>query len=118
MPSPVDQDLTLGIGLAFCKLALASRARVIIADLKLSGDAEKLVHDNTDVVFFCKCDVRKWGDLEALIAFSQSKFQDVPDVYVANAGVAESVSEDAFSTGSILKAYFRGTETIGLLGRC
>lgn len=94
MHSPVDQALTLGIGLAFCKLALASKARVIIADLKLSEDAEQLIHDNTDVSYFCKCDVRNWADLEALIAFSQSKFGDVPDVYVANAGVAESVSKN------------------------
>lgn len=83
-------ETSLGIGLAFCKLALSSNARVLIADLKLGPDSEKLVEENSRVLF-TKCDVTKWNELEDLVSFSKSKFGDVPDVYVANAGVGESV---------------------------
>ncbi|KAL1887990.1 hypothetical protein Sste5346_009872 [Sporothrix stenoceras] len=80
-----------GIGLAFCKLALSSNARVIIADLKLNRDTEALVADNNKASFY-KCDVRNWKELEDLVPFSESKFGNVPDVYAANAGIAESNS--------------------------
>jgi len=42
-------------------------------------------------VVFEKCDVTKWADLANLIKVSKEKFGDVPDVYVANAGVFEPV---------------------------
>lgn len=87
--------LRAGIGLAFCKLALSSSARVIIADLKLNPDSERLVHENSNVSFY-KCDVRNWKELEALIPYSEAQFGDVPDVYAANAGVGESVCHQTF----------------------
>ncbi|KAI8680418.1 hypothetical protein NCS57_00322300 [Fusarium keratoplasticum] len=77
-----------GIGLAFAKLALASGARVIIADLALSPAAEPLVRNDPNVRFI-KCDVQEWDNLEALIPFAEKEFGDVPDVYAANAGVGE-----------------------------
>ena len=83
-------NISVGIGLAFCKLALASHARVIIADLKLGPDSENLVKED-DNVFFTKCDVTKWDKLDDLVVFSQEALGDGSDVYVANAGVSESV---------------------------
>lgn len=85
----------IGIGLAFVKLALTSGARVIIADLALSPAAEPLVRNDPNVRFI-KCDVQEWDNLEALIPFSEKEFGDVPDVYAANAGVGEPVSDIPF----------------------
>ena len=77
--------------MAFCKLALSSNAKVLIADLKLNPESETLVQENNNVSFQ-KCDVRNWKELEALPSCSHREFGDIPDVYVANAGVGESVS--------------------------
>ncbi|CAK7220240.1 hypothetical protein SCUCBS95973_004092 [Sporothrix curviconia] len=82
--------VTGGIGLAFCKLAVSSGARVIIADLKLNQESEQLVHGNNNVSFY-KCNVANWKDLEALVPYAESQFSDVPDMYAANAGVGESI---------------------------
>ena len=79
-----------GIGLSFSKLALSLDAKVIIGDLKLTPDAEKLVQDNSAVVFI-KCDVAKWKDLKNLIDFSEKEMGDVPDVYIPCAGVFDPV---------------------------
>ncbi|OAA53002.1 NAD(P)-binding domain protein [Cordyceps fumosorosea ARSEF 2679] len=79
-----------GIGLAFCKQALSSGARVVIADLRLTPAAEELAAANKDSVAFLKCDVTNWEDLEAVVPFSETTFGDVPDVYAANAGIGEN----------------------------
>jgi NAD(P)-dependent dehydrogenase (short-subunit alcohol dehydrogenase family) len=86
-----------GIGLAFVQTALAANAKVIVADLAQT-DAIKSLGRNNPNVRFKQCDVGKWADLESLIAFSESEFGDVPDVFAANAGIMESVCIHAFST--------------------
>ncbi|KAH0537501.1 hypothetical protein FGG08_005719 [Glutinoglossum americanum] len=76
-----------GINLAFVRLAHTKGARIIIADLRLTKDAEDFLATVKDTVIFQPCDVTKRDDLETLITVSQNTFSDIPDVYVAGAGV-------------------------------
>jgi NAD(P)-dependent dehydrogenase (short-subunit alcohol dehydrogenase family) len=64
---------------------------VIIADLRLTEDAQKIVDEDADVSF-CSCDVTKWADLQRLIDVSKEEYGDTPDIYVASAGVFEPVN--------------------------
>lgn len=81
-----------GINLSFVKLAVKAGARVIIADIKLTTEAEEFVKEAGDkVVIFETCDVTKRADLENLATVSSAKFHDVPDVWIAGAGVFEPV---------------------------
>lgn len=41
---------------------------------------------------FVECDVTVWKDLQNLVTVSLREFEDVPDVYVAAAGLFETVS--------------------------
>ena len=84
-----------GISLAFVQLAASQGARVIIADLRLSSEAEELVEENQKILFV-KCDVTEWKDLQNLIGVSEEKFGDVPDVYVAGAGIFDPVRSPPF----------------------
>lgn len=79
-----------GISLAFIHLALSRSAKILIADIQLSKEAEDLVNTQ-DEVHFQKCDVRNWKDLKALIQTSVLIWNDVPDVYIAGAGIFEPV---------------------------
>jgi len=99
-----------GIGLAFVKLAIAATAKVLIADLRLTDDATKFVENiHADQLVFVKTDVTKREELENLISVSEKVFQDVPDVYIAAAGVFEpqwssfwpDTEEDNYATISI-----------------
>ena len=72
------------------RLAAAAQAKIIIADLRLTPEAEAITQGSEDIIFV-PCDVAKWADLEALIQVSREKFNDVPDAYVAGAGVFEPV---------------------------
>lgn len=79
-----------GINLSFVKLAVQREARgVIIGDLKLTPEAEKFVQASSTNVIFTKCDVTRRKDLENLVKVAADEFGDVPDVYVAGAGVFE-----------------------------
>ncbi|KAF2491728.1 NAD(P)-binding protein [Lophium mytilinum] len=78
-----------GIHLELAKLVLAEGAKVIIADLNLQPDGDEFVKANPKTVFFQKTDVAKWTELKHLVKVSEEKFEDVPDVYVAGAGVFE-----------------------------
>jgi hypothetical protein len=55
------------------------------------------VKANPNTVVFQKTDVAKWAELKNLIKVSEVNFGDVPDVYVAGAGVFEPVSAAAAS---------------------
>ncbi|KAI9719761.1 MAG: hypothetical protein M1812_003249 [Candelaria pacifica] len=77
-----------GINLAFARNASSQGAKVLIADLRLTTEAEDFVKGAKDVIF-TKCDVTKWNDLDNLITVSKKEFGDVPDVYIAGAGVFE-----------------------------
>ena len=81
-----------GINLSFAKFAVEKNARVIVADLKLTNDGETFMKSTSaKSAVFAKCDVRKRTDLENLVKVSEKEFGDVPDVYVAGAGVFEPV---------------------------
>lgn len=81
-----------GINLSFARLAVQQGARVIVADLKLTSDGEKFMKgEGAKNAVFVKCDVTKREDLENLIKVSEKEYGDVPDVYIAGAGVFEPV---------------------------
>ena len=71
-------------------MANTQGASVIIADLRLTDEAEEFVKLAENVVF-AKCDVVNWEDLQNLIDVSKKEFGDVPDVYIAGAAVFEPV---------------------------
>ncbi|OAL50326.1 NAD(P)-binding protein [Pyrenochaeta sp. DS3sAY3a] len=74
-----------GIHLAFSRLARAEGAKVIIADLQIEDNAIQLDEN----ILFHRCDVSKWSDLDSLTKISLDTYGDVPDIYVAGAGVFE-----------------------------
>jgi NAD(P)-dependent dehydrogenase (short-subunit alcohol dehydrogenase family) len=82
-----------GINLAFAKLAEQGGAKVIIADVKLTTDAEDFMRATAakGTVISVHCDVTKRVDLENLAQESEKRFGDVPDVWIAGAGVFEPV---------------------------
>lgn len=81
----------LGIGLAYCLLARKQGAKkVILADLRLTQEAKEAVQSDENLIFQ-QCDVTKWKDLQNIIDVSLANLGDVPDIYVASAGVFEPV---------------------------
>jgi len=81
-----------GINLSFAQLAVKQGARVIVADLKLTEDGEKFMNgEGAKAAVFTRCDVSKRSELENLLKVSEEKFGDVPEVYIAGAGVFEPV---------------------------
>lgn len=94
-PAPGDRHSILsatGINLAFVKLARDSGAKVLIADKALSAEGKEYLHGAAGDVVFQECDVRDWADLKRLVPRAVEAFGDVPDVYVAGAGIFEPVS--------------------------
>ncbi|EXJ76277.1 uncharacterized protein A1O5_00785 [Cladophialophora psammophila CBS 110553] len=84
-----NQIRVVRIGFACAHVALSAGAKaVIIADLRLTPEGEKMVTENEHVIFE-KCDVAKWKDLQNVIDGSITHFGDVPDIYIASAGVFE-----------------------------
>lgn len=79
-----------GIGLALARQCHERGVKVLIGDLKLVPEAEQFISQipNGEVVN-CHCDVTSWKSLHDLITTSVEKLGDVPDVYVASAGVFE-----------------------------
>lgn len=84
-----------GINFAFAKLAVLKGANVVIADLKLSSEAEEFVNSSGRRAVFAPCDVTLRKDLENLVNTSRLEFGDVPDVWIAGAGVFEPVRDAA-----------------------
>jgi NAD(P)-dependent dehydrogenase (short-subunit alcohol dehydrogenase family) len=81
-----------GINLAFSKLVHQQGAKVIIADLQLTAEGSAFINEvPSSSAIFVQCDVRKRADLENLITVSKQRFGDVPDIYIAGAGVFEPV---------------------------
>ncbi|EXJ89424.1 hypothetical protein A1O3_02491 [Capronia epimyces CBS 606.96] len=94
-----------GLSFEFVKLAVEQNNKVIIADLRLTPAAEEFVKMNSKPhaesgskphvesesghVIFTQCDVAVWADLNHLVTVSMDRFGDVPDVYVAGAGLFE-----------------------------
>lgn len=68
-------------------------AKIIIGDIKLTLEAEEFISKAcSDRVVFQPCDVSKWDQLQKLVSTSEKKYGDVPDVWIAGAGVFEPVS--------------------------
>lgn len=87
----LSNSAVAGIGLDYCLLAREKGARkVIIADLRLTEAAQRAVQSDPNLVFQM-CNVTKWKDLQRIIEVSLHRFGDVPDVFVASAGVFEPV---------------------------
>lgn len=87
----LSDNAVAGIGLDYCLLAREKGARsVIIADLRLTEAAQRAVQSDPNLVFQV-CNVTKWKNLQDIIEFSLHRFGDVPDVFVASAGVFEPV---------------------------
>lgn len=87
-----------GIGLAYGLLARQKGAKkVILADLKLTAAAQKAVESDENLIFQ-QCDVTKWKDLQGIIDVSLTTLGDVPDIFVASAGVFEPVRTLSFAT--------------------
>lgn len=85
----------LGIGLAYCLLARKQGAKkVILADLRLTQAAQEAVQSDENLIFQ-QCDVTKWKELQNIIDMSLARLGDVPDIYVASAGVFEPVCTSA-----------------------
>ena len=80
-----------GINLSFVKLALSSGARVLIPDLRLTDEADKLIKDSKGNAAFTKCDVSKWAELESIPSEVEKAFGkgEVADVWVPGAGIFE-----------------------------
>lgn len=83
-----------GICFEFVKKAIDAGAKILIADLKLTPQAQKWFNEveSKVPVAFTTCDVTKWADLRGLADTSKKHFHTVPDVWVAGAGVFEPVS--------------------------
>lgn len=82
-----------GISLSFVQLAHSLGAKLVIGDLKLTPEADAFVAKaGTDRIVFQHCDVTKWDQLQKLVSTSEEKYDDVPDVWIAGAGVFEPVS--------------------------
>ena len=87
-------DVSPGICLAFTRLAAAQNNKLIIADVALTPEADAFIDEankSSKQVRFLKCDVTNWADLQNIVTFSELEFGDVPDVYIAGAGVFEKV---------------------------
>ena len=81
-----------GIGFAYVLIAREHGARaVIIADLALTEEAKRAV-DSDSKIIFQRCDVTKWSDLQDAVYTSATTLGDVPDIFVASAGVFEPAS--------------------------
>ncbi|KAK4627483.1 Momilactone A synthase [Fulvia fulva] len=78
-----------GIGLALAKQCHERGVKVLIGDLKLVPEAEFITQVPAGEVVNTHCDVTSWRSLHDLITTSVEKVGDVPDVYVASAGVFE-----------------------------
>lgn len=63
---------------------------MIIADLRLTGDAQEAIIEDTGITFR-SCDVSRWADLQGLVDVSRQDFGGTPDIYIASAGVFEPV---------------------------
>jgi len=81
-----------GINLEFAKLAHQRNSQVVIGDVRLTPEAEEWIattKGSASKVVYQQTDVAKWDQLQSLLDVSEKEFGDVPDLYVAGAGVFE-----------------------------
>ncbi|KAJ8129874.1 hypothetical protein O1611_g3756 [Lasiodiplodia mahajangana] len=82
-----------GINLAFAALLLSEKCNVVLADISLRPEAEKLVEEHSDRsksprAVFVKTDVILWSDLSRMFAVTLEEFGDF-DIVCPGAGVYE-----------------------------
>lgn len=79
-----------GINYCFAKLLLSKNCNVVIADLSLRPEAQKLVdtYTNAPKCLFIKTDVAQWSDLTAALALATTTFPTL-DIVCPGAGVFE-----------------------------
>lgn len=74
------------------KIAHSLGAKIIIGDLRLRQEAREFVSKaGPDRIVFQPCDVTEWDQLQELVSTSEEKYGDVPDVWIAGAGIFEPV---------------------------
>jgi hypothetical protein len=76
LTSRLEADVASGINLAFVELIYHKDARVLIADLRLTPEAEKLVQSSSGKVAFVTCDVEALPS-EVTKAFGEDAVADV-----------------------------------------
>jgi hypothetical protein len=65
---------------------------MVVGDLKLTPEAQNFVSSlGPDRIIFQPCEVTKWNQLQQLVSTSEEKYGDVPDVWIAGAGIFEPV---------------------------
>ncbi|TPX10395.1 uncharacterized protein E0L32_008614 [Thyridium curvatum] len=88
-----------GINLEFAKLCQKHGCRVIVADIRSTPELEDWLRDveraETKVVYQ-QTDVAEWDQLKSLIKTSERQFGEVPDIYVAGAGIFEAKGPSNF----------------------
>ena len=79
-----------GIGLEFVRLLLKNGCNVVIGDLQLNPNAQKLVESTSgpSKVVFKKTDVTNWVELTDLFTFTEKEF-GTPDIVCPAAGIFE-----------------------------
>lgn len=78
-----------GIGLAFVRLLLQNGCNVVIGDLQLTADAQKLVESSSSSkALFKKTDVTDWIELTDLFTFTEKEL-GAPDIVCPGAGIFE-----------------------------
>jgi hypothetical protein len=87
-----------GICFSFVQIAHSLGSKIIIGDLKLTPEAEEFVSKaGSSRIVFHPCDVSKWDQLQMLVSVSEDKYDDVPDIWIAGAGIFEPVSLEVHS---------------------
>jgi len=83
-------QLPIGINLEFARLLLQHGANVLVADLGLRPEAEKLVseYQSTPKAVFQRTDVTSWKDLETMFEAATKHFGTI-DIVCPGAGVFE-----------------------------
>ncbi len=84
---------TRGIGLGIAKALIDKDFSVIISSRNISSEAQSLIDDNPQKVFFFSADISSESDIDSLVAFAKEKFGSI-DLLVNNAGVAPKVRKD------------------------
>jgi NAD(P)-dependent dehydrogenase (short-subunit alcohol dehydrogenase family) len=81
-----------GICLAFAKRLLSSGCNVLVADLRLSPEAEKELHTagNSAKAVYVETDVTKWDQLQRAFDSAMSNFGRL-DIVCPGAGIFEPV---------------------------
>ncbi|KAH0840987.1 hypothetical protein AYO21_10536 [Fonsecaea monophora] len=82
-----------GINLEFAKLCQKSGCRVLAADIRSTPELEEWLQEVKGAeckVVYQETDVAQWDQLKALARVSEQAFGEVPDLFVAGAGIFEA----------------------------